>query len=752
MPGGAKAGVLSPSFLGLLVTQFLGAMNDSIFRWLAVFIGKDLVLEYYQGTGVAPEQLIESRQQMAVSAGLILLVLPYILLAAPAGYLGDRFSKQKVIVGCKVAEVVIMILGVAAILYGNIFVLYSVIFLMGAQSALFSPSKYGAIPELVRSERLQAANALVGMTTILAIVVGTVVPGQLYEWTRPLGRHDWWISAAVVVGVASVGLLASLLIRPLPPADPQRRFPLDAPGRMIEDFRALAAWRPLLLAALGSAIFWSVGGMCQLNVDRLASFDLAITPRATSALLGMLALGVGLGNVAAGLWSRGRVELGMVPYGAAGIALGAAALFFVPPSGLVVVSANFDRHQSIERLATLCRSDAVALEPLGSDRYAVVLTRRPGADVTIHVVAEPQLQAEPARLRFTPADWNRPQVVALRTVAAKLRPAAQFARVEHHLESADPAIDGLDAKASWAFVLSAAFLFVVGFSAGMYDVPLVSFLQQRSPQHTRGAILAANNALTFSLVILGAGVFYLISGALGFGGRTIFLLIALVMLGVAVVAAVALAREALRLLLWPIVHAMYRIRVVGLENLPREGGALLVPNHVTWVDGFILAMSLPGYIRFLVYAEYFERWWSAWFGRVARVIKIVPGRRSAIESIREAREALAAGEVVCVFPEGTLTRSGRIEAFQPGFIKMVKGIDVPVVPVYLGGLWGSVFSFEGGRFFWKLPRRVCDPVTVRLGAPIHHPTSPEQVRRAVLELARAEGHVQDDAEERDDER
>jgi len=275
-------------------------------------------------------------------------------------------------------------------------------------------------------------------------------------------------------------------------------------------------------------------------------------------------------------------------------------------------------------------------------------------------------------------------------------------------------------------------------------VPLVSFLQQRSPEHARGAILAANNALTFSLVILGAGVFYLISGTLGLGGRTIFLLIGLFMAAVAVVAARALARETLRLLLWPIVHAMYRIRVVGLENLPREGGALLVPNHVTWVDGFILAMSLPGYIRFVVYAEYFERWWSAWFGRVARVIKIVPGRRSAIESIREAREALAAGDVVCVFPEGTLTRSGRIEAFQPGFIKMVKGIDAPVVPVYLGGLWGSVFSFEGGRFFWKLPRRLCDPVTVRLGAPIRHPTSPDQVRHAVLALAREEGYVQDE--------
>jgi acyl-[acyl-carrier-protein]-phospholipid O-acyltransferase/long-chain-fatty-acid--[acyl-carrier-protein] ligase len=151
-------GVGTASFIGLLATQFLGAMNDNVFRWLVVPIGKQMV---------GPE-----RASIAVSAGLAMLVLPFIVFAGPAGWLADRFSKRTVMIGCKVAEVVVMILGVAAILHGNLYVMYFVLFLMGTQSALFGPSKYGSIPELVRPDHVPTANGLVGMTTILAIITG----------------------------------------------------------------------------------------------------------------------------------------------------------------------------------------------------------------------------------------------------------------------------------------------------------------------------------------------------------------------------------------------------------------------------------------------------------------------------------------------------------------------------------------------------------------------------------------------------
>ncbi len=175
-----REGLLSPSFLGLLITQFLGATNDNIFRWLVAFIGGDYAVNdpvfRWLVSWINPNPSAETYKDIAVSAGLAMLVLPFILLAAPAGYFADRFSKRTVIVACKVAEVILMILGVAVILHGNVWLMFFTLFLMGGHSAIFGPSKYGSIPEIVRPDRISAANGLIGMTTIMAIVFGTWAP------------------------------------------------------------------------------------------------------------------------------------------------------------------------------------------------------------------------------------------------------------------------------------------------------------------------------------------------------------------------------------------------------------------------------------------------------------------------------------------------------------------------------------------------------------------------------------------------
>jgi acyl-[acyl-carrier-protein]-phospholipid O-acyltransferase/long-chain-fatty-acid--[acyl-carrier-protein] ligase len=195
----------------------------------------------------------------------------------------------------------------------------------------------------------------------------------------------------------------------------------------------------------------------------------------------------------------------------------------------------------------------------------------------------------------------------------------------------------------------------------------------------------------------------------------------------------------LRVILRIVVHAVYRIRVEGIENLPEKGGALLIANHVSFVDGFVLYFSLPRPVRFVVYADYIRPWWARWFAHVAEMVAIEPGKRSMVESVRRARKALLDGQVVGVFPEGEITHTGDMGEFQPGFLKILKGTDAPVVPVYLGGLWGSIFSHEGGKVSWKWPRRWLDPVWLRLGRPICHAASAEEVRQAVLELGNQDG-------------
>ena len=105
-----------------------------------------------------------------------------------------------------------------------------------------------------------------------------------------------------------------------------------------------------------------------------------------------------------------------------------------------------------------------------------------------------------------------------------------------------------------------------------------------------------------------------------------------------------------------------------------------------------------------------------------------------VESIRTARQAVRDGDLVCIFPEGRVTRTGEMGEFQPGFLSVLKGTGAPVIPIYLGGLWGSIFSYEGGKVFWKRPRRWPYPVLIRFGPPVDDPADVQQIRQAVLRL------------------
>ena len=604
------AGLRSRSFLGLLITQFLGAVNDNMFRWLVVPIGKQIVGEEHAA--------------VALSAGLACLVLPFVLLVPYAGYLADRFSKRTVIVGCKLGELVIMILGVAAILSNNLYLMFAVVALMGSQSALFGPSKFGCIPEIVRPNRISAANGWIGMTTVLAIVVGSVAGGCLYELTAPDGRHMWWVSAAVLIGVALAGFIASLLIAPLRSANPTRPFPFNPPRQTVRDLAKLASRRALLRAALGAMVFWSLGALAQMNVDQFVLFRLGLTQRDVGILLGILTLGVGTGSVLAGIWSAGRVELGIVSLGAAGMAISAIVLSLVAPG------------------------------------YGTML--------------------------------------------------------------------------SAAYFWSCVWLFMLGISAGLYQIPIQAFLQYHSPKESRGSILAAAMFLTFSGMLGSAVLFYVATVPLGLRSGEIFLLIGLLTVPVFLYVVWLLPGATVRFLVWLLSHTVYRVRVEGREHVPQEGGALMVANHVSFVDGVLLILYFPRPVRMVARADPGHKWGFRRLAEDLGTIFIEPGKRSLVKSIRTAREALRQGELVCIFPEGQITRTGQTEEFQPGFLAIRKKTGVPVIPINLGGLWGSIFSYERGKLFWKWPRRWPYRVSILVGPPIADPADTEQVRQAVADL------------------
>ena len=179
-------------------------------------------------------------------------------------------------------------------------------------------------------------------------------------------------------------------------------------------------------------------------------------------------------------------------------------------------------------------------------------------------------------------------------------------------------------------------------------------------------------------------------------------------------------------------RCFYRVDVLGLENLP-SGGFLLLPNHISWVDAVLLQLACPRPIRYVVDQEYYHKRTLHPFLRVLGCIPITS--RQSHSAIRAATEKIAEGEIVCVFPEGRLERTGTLLRLQRGYELIARHANAAVVPVWLDQLWGSIFSFQGGKFFRKLPKRIPYPVTIAFGKPLEANTADiARVREELLKL------------------
>src|SRR5262249_29836651 len=165
----------------------------------------------------------------------------------------------------------------------------------------------------------------------------------------------------------------------------------------------------------------------------------------------------------------------------------------------------------------------------------------------------------------------------------------------------------------------------------------------------------------------------------------------------------------------PLVRCFYRVTALGVENLP-AGGFLLVPNHISWVDALILQLACPRPIRYVIDQEYYHK---RILHPILRTIGCIPiSKRQSHAAVRAAAEKIAEGEIVCVFPEGELERRGTLLRLQRGYEVIARHAKARVVPVWLDQLWGSIFAFQGGKFFRKFPKRIRYPVTVAFGEPL----------------------------------
>lgn len=347
----------SRTFIGLLIAQFLAAFNDQAIHAAAMFY--------------AINTLTMSETQ-AITWMPILFYAPWAIFCTLAGYLADKYTKRNSLVAWKFAEIPITLLALAGFYVGYsetggysphastaAWMVLATVFLMGMHSAFFVPAKYGVMPEILTPRMLSRGNGLLESLSFLAIILGTVAGGIL----STVFRGQEYVIGIVLVVLACIGSLASLLIRRMPAASPDRPFPPYLYGPLYANMKALLSSRPLAFAVVGIAFFTFIVAFMRATVYMHGQTQVPMWSEATtSEIVGLVALGIGLGSPLVGYLSGGKVELGLIPIGAAGMILATAgaalALNFVPGLIACIIIIGFSTGFYLVPLFTLLQHRA----------------------------------------------------------------------------------------------------------------------------------------------------------------------------------------------------------------------------------------------------------------------------------------------------------------------------------------------------------------------------------------------------------
>ncbi len=326
-------------FQAFLWTQFLGAFNDNVYK----IVVSMRAVHVAATTGSGSEY---------ISLAGAVFVIPFLLFSGYSGHLADSISKRTVLISVKVFEIAVMLLGLAAFFSTRIELMLGVLFLMALHSTVFSPAKYGIVPEMLEDEDLSRANALLEMSTFVAIVLGTSIGSFLFvTW-----KHRPWNMGLVMVAVAVVGLAASLRISRVRPAGGTSRFRLNPFSEVITGTKHLLADRPLWLTVLAISYFWFLGALFQMDLLLFGSEVLHVSDLRIGLMVTCLAVGIGVGSMLAGRLSGDKVELGLVPLGSILMAVFSVLLY----------TARGSYNWSAAMLALLGASSGLFIVPLNA--------------------------------------------------------------------------------------------------------------------------------------------------------------------------------------------------------------------------------------------------------------------------------------------------------------------------------------------------------------------------------------------------
>ena len=603
-------------FAPFFATQFLGALNDNIFRNGLV------ILVTFQGVLVAGM----NHSELANVAGA-LFILPFFLFSATAGQFADKYEKSMLMRRIKLLEITLMIIAAIAFTSGSYVGLLFVLFLMGCQSTLFGPVKYAYLPQQLETHELIGGNALVEAGTYIAIILGLIVGGA----TVAVNPDSQTMIGGCLVAVAIIGYLASRRIPQTRAVDPGLTINWNAWSETWRIVGFAREKRDVFLSILGISWFWFFGSAMTLQLPAYTLVILNGNESITTALLVSFAIGVGLGSLLCERMSGHRIELGLVPFGSIGLTLFAIDLYFAQPVAAVMPVTNIG-----------------------------------------------EFIARPGSLRVL--------------------------------------VDVL----------------LLGAFGGFYSVPLYALIQQRSERTHLSRIIAANNIINALFMVVASLLSIAVLG-MGFSIPELFIVLALLNAVVAIYIYTLLPEFLMRFLAWILVNTIYRVRPSGTENIPEKGPAVVVCNHVSYMDPILLLASVRRPMRFVMYYKIFQLPLLRFLFQHAKAIPIASAKEDEQlmnEAFEKVDAELAAGNIVCIFPEGGITSDGEIHRFRPGIEKVIARRPVPVIPVGLQNLWGSWFSRSQGGSIRMVPGRLFARVPVMIGEPV----MPGDVTAANLEI------------------
>ncbi len=594
-----------------LIVAFLNAFVDLGHK----IIIQNTIFKNYDG----PELIVLSS---IVNA---LILLPFILLFTPTGYISDKYPKNKIMRVSAWVAVGITLLITFGYYQGWFWFSFGMTFLLALQSAFYSPAKYGFVKELVGDRRLTQANGLLQAATTTGILLGTFFFSVLFEKMIKdfdVSTKDGMIELIsplgwVLVALSIVELALAYRLPQLTRVKTKMHFRWDdyTHGRtQARNLRLVKRHPYIWLSILGLAVFWAISQVVLATYPAYAKEFLNITNTAkVQGLMAFAGIGILIGSITAGRVSRNHIETGLVPVGAIGITI-----------SLLLIRAF----------------DSAIFQALN-------------------------------------------------------------------------------------------FLFL-GIMGGFFIVPLNSLMQYHSRNNQLGRVLAANNLIQFSVML----AFLIITSTLAYykvGSTSIIWGLFIVALFGSIYTILKIPESLLRFIIAKLFAARYRMKVLGFEDLPHSGGILLLGNHISFVDWALVQIASPRPLHFVIERGYYERWYLKGFLKMFGAVPINSG--GSADSIETINALLKDGKAVCLFPEGTISRTGQLSEFKRGYLKAIKNTGAKIVPFYLHGLWGSRFSRSSG--FLKEARQsgFKRDIIVAFGKPMAPDTSPDELKRRVFDLS-----------------